>query len=140
MTEGCRLASPSWSVMMRDCTIVDKPMGRCRGVRQLSEPEYQTVAHVGELIEGRGIEVKLDGRSIALFLDEGAYYAIDNACPHQGAPLCDGVVHDKSVTCLWHGWRFSLEDGRWLDSPRTRIGSYRVRVVGNDIQVGYPLV
>jgi nitrite reductase (NADH) small subunit/3-phenylpropionate/trans-cinnamate dioxygenase ferredoxin subunit len=39
------------------------------------------------------------------------------------------------VTCLWHGWRFSLEDGRWLDSPRTCVGTYPVRVVGDEIQV-----
>ena len=121
--------------MMRNWTQVDKPTPRCRGVLPLSEPEYRMVARVGDLVEGRGVEVLIDGHAIALFLDEGFYFAIDNACPHQGAPLCDGVVFDKSVTCLWHGWRFSLEDGRWLDSPRTRVGSYPVRVVGDEIQV-----
>ena len=98
---------------------------------------YHTVARVGEIAEGRGIPVEINGRVIAVFLDEGSYYAIDDACPHKGAPLCDGIVFDKSVTCTWHGWRFSLEDGRWLDSPKSRIqiGSYPVRVEGDEIQV-----
>jgi nitrite reductase (NADH) small subunit len=96
---------------------------------------YHTVARVGEIVEGRGQAFEVAGRVIAVFLDEGTYYAIDDACPHKGAPLCDGIVFDRSVTCTWHGWRFSLVDGRWLDSPRTRVDTYPVRVVGDEIQV-----
>jgi nitrite reductase (NADH) small subunit/3-phenylpropionate/trans-cinnamate dioxygenase ferredoxin subunit len=96
---------------------------------------YQTVARVGDIAEGTGKPVEVEGRVIALFLDEGRYYAIDDACPHRGAPLCDGIVYDQSVTCTWHGWRFSLVDGRWLDSPRGGVDSYPVRVVGDEIQV-----
>src|SRR5580704_9987531 len=98
---------------------------------------YHTVARVGEIAEGRGIPVVIEGRTIAVFLDEGIYYAIDDACPHKGAPLCDGIVYNKTVTCTWHGWRFSLEDGRWIDSSgrRNRTGTYPVRVEGDLIQV-----
>jgi nitrite reductase (NADH) small subunit/3-phenylpropionate/trans-cinnamate dioxygenase ferredoxin subunit len=98
---------------------------------------YQTVAKVGEIPEGEGRAFEVDGRIIAVILDRGTYYAIDDHCPHQGAPLCDGMFAEKTVTCAWHGWRFSLEDGRWLDSPRSnlRIGSYPVRVEGDEIQV-----
>ena len=98
---------------------------------------YQTVAKVGEIPEGEGRPFEVAGRMIAVMLDQGRYYAIDDNCPHQGAPLCDGVVYDKTVTCTWHGWKFSLEDGRWLDSPKgkVRVGSYTVRVEGDEIQV-----
>jgi nitrite reductase (NADH) small subunit/3-phenylpropionate/trans-cinnamate dioxygenase ferredoxin subunit len=98
---------------------------------------YQTVAQVGEIPEGQGRVFEVDGRMIAVFLDQGRYYAIDDACPHQGAPLSDGLVFDKCVTCTWHGWRFSLEDGSWLDSRkgRIRVGTYPVRVENNEIQI-----
>jgi nitrite reductase (NADH) small subunit/3-phenylpropionate/trans-cinnamate dioxygenase ferredoxin subunit len=94
------------------------------------------VAKVGEIPEGEGRAFDVNGRIVAVFLDGGHYYALDDTCPHQGAPLSDGIVCDRSVTCTWHGWRFSLEDGRWLDSPRTRVDSFPVRVVGEEIQVG----
>ena len=96
---------------------------------------FHTVAKVGDVAEGTGIPVEVGDRMIALFLDGGAYYAIDDACPHQGAPLCDGIVEGKTVTCAWHGWQFSLEDGRWLDSPKIGVGTYPVRVVGDEIQI-----
>jgi nitrite reductase (NADH) small subunit len=54
-----------------------------------------------------------------------------------GASLADGCVEGTSVTCSWHGWRFSVKDGAWLDNPRSKIAnpSYPVRVVGDEIQV-----
>ena len=42
---------------------------------------YQTVARVGELQEGVGQVFEVDGRLIALFLEEGNYYAIDDGLP-----------------------------------------------------------
>ncbi len=98
---------------------------------------FQTVAQVGEIAEGQGLACEVNGRMIAVFLDKGTYYAMDDACPHQGAPLSDGVVSDGCVTCTWHGWRFGLQDGRWLDSPksRTMVATYPVRVVDDQIQV-----
>ena len=98
---------------------------------------YRTVAKVGDIPEGEGRAFEVEGRTIAVILENGTYYAIDDHCPHQGAPLCDGMIEGKTVTCLWHGWRFSLEDGRWLDSPKSkvRIGSYPVRVEGDEVQV-----
>lgn len=99
---------------------------------------FHTVAKVGEIPEGQGLAFEVEGRMIAVFLDNGEYYAIDDCCPHQGAPLSDGIVYDKSVTCTWHGWRFSLTDGKWLDSPRSRtcVRTYPVRIEGDVIQVG----
>ncbi len=101
----------------------------------MGSERFHTVAQVGEIAEGQGGSFVVEDRVIAVFLDEGTYYAIDDTCPHQGAPLCDGIVCDKTVTCTWHGWRFSLVDGRWIDNPRIRVGTYPVRVVGDEIQV-----
>ena len=99
---------------------------------------YHTVAKVGEIPEGEGRPFEVEGRIIAVILDHGGtYHAIDDACPHQGAPLCDGIVDSGTITCTWHGWRFRLEDGLWLDSPKSKlhVGTYPVRVEGDEIQV-----
>lgn len=97
---------------------------------------FQTVAQVNEVEEGRGLPVEVDGRPIAVFLSNGEYYAIDDSCPHNGAPLCDGLVTGKELTCSWHGWMFNLETGKRLDSGRGKVGTYPVRVVDGVIQVG----
>jgi nitrite reductase (NADH) small subunit len=103
-----------------------------------AETPFTAVGQVGEVPEGEGRPFEVEGRMIAVFLQEGTYYAMDDCCPHQGAPLSDGVLCDKTVTCSWHGWRFSLEDGKWLDSPRTSVATYPVRVVEDRIEVAVP--
>ena len=104
----------------------------------VSSATFHAVAKVGEIPEGQGRVFEVDGRLIAVFQAGGEYYALDDACPHQGAQLSDGVVYDvdRSVTCTWHGWRFSLEDGRHLEGSRCRVATYPVRVEGDAIQVG----
>ncbi|MFO0955921.1 MAG: nitrite reductase small subunit NirD [Isosphaeraceae bacterium] len=103
----------------------------------MSDAPFQTVARVGEIPEGQGTYLEVGDRIIALFHCGGQYYAMDDACPHQGAPLSDGVLddNDRSVTCTWHGWRFSLEDGRHLEGSKCRVPTYPVRVVDGEIQV-----
>jgi nitrite reductase (NADH) small subunit/3-phenylpropionate/trans-cinnamate dioxygenase ferredoxin subunit len=55
-----------------------------------------------------------------------------------GASLSGGCVENGIVTCPWHAWRFRLHDGAWADNPRIKIGSYPVRVQGEQLQIQVP--
>ncbi len=97
--------------------------------------EFVTVAQVGTIPEGEGKTFNVGGRLVAVFCDEGEYFAIDDVCPHMGASLGAGAVEDGDVTCPWHAWRFRICDGTWQDNPKIKIDSFEVRVDGDDIQV-----
>lgn len=99
---------------------------------------YVAVARVGEIPPITGKACKVGDRRIALFQDAGRYYALDDFCPHQGAPLNDGLVFDGTVMCKHHGWRFHLDTGRWASARRACVKTYPVRVVGEEIQVEVP--
>ncbi|RMF39827.1 MAG: nitrite reductase (NAD(P)H) small subunit [Planctomycetota bacterium] len=99
---------------------------------------FVTVARVGEIPEGRGRAYPVGKRMIAVFCVEGRYYAIDDFCPHQGASLAEGYLDGCIVACPLHHWRFSIEDGTWMDNTRIKIDAYPVRVVGDRIQVRIP--
>lgn len=100
--------------------------------------EFTTVAKVGAIEEGRGETFTVGGRLVAVFLENGQYFAIDDLCPHMGASLGAGEVIDGVVACPWHAWRFKVCDGTWCDNPRIKIDSFEVRVVGDEIQVRVP--
>ncbi len=59
--------------------------------------------------EGRA--VKIGGMEIAIFNVNGRFLTIENACPHKGGPLCDGITSGTTVVCPLHGQRFDLETG-----------------------------
>src|SRR5437588_10340776 len=109
-----------------------------RGSRKIVMSEFQTVCRVGDVGEGEGKTVTVGTKLIAVFLDQGQYYAIDDMCPHMGASLAGGYVENGHVTCPWHAWRFRLTDGAWADYSKLKIGCYAVRVVGEEIQVQVP--
>lgn len=56
------------------------------------------------------VKVQLCGREMVLFRDatSGDVQALDNVCPHRGAPLSSGWLSEKEsgtcVVCPYHGW------------------------------------
>jgi len=92
--------------------------------------------------------VEVEGRSIGVFNIRGEFVALRNSCPHQGAPLCLGLILDRVsadrpyallleddqeiVKCPWHGWEFDVRTGRSVFNP------HRVRVRAYDVTVESP--
>ena len=78
---------------------------------------YVPVAELNELQENQMKVVKVSNREIVLTLIEGKPYAFDRTCPHEAAPLDEGMIYKKSVICDDHGYTFDLETGE-CTSPK----------------------
>jgi nitrite reductase/ring-hydroxylating ferredoxin subunit len=65
---------------------------------------------------------------VALFNIDGTYYALENACPHQGGPIADGWIEGVTVTCPWHAWCFDLRTGGLTLGDLATIPRFEVRV------------
>ena len=98
-------------------------------------PEFVKIARRDEIAEGTGKTVEVNGVLIALFNSGGQFYAIDNACLHQGAPLGQGEVYGARVICPLHGWEYDLATGCNIDDLSMKLSCYRVRVEGDLVLV-----
>jgi nitrite reductase (NADH) small subunit len=79
------------------------------------------------LREGRSVQMGED--EIAIFNLGDRFVAVDNACPHRGGPLCDGIVSGASVVCPLHGYKVCLETGRVLKPDvAVRVDTHPVKV------------
>jgi nitrite reductase/ring-hydroxylating ferredoxin subunit len=88
----------------------------------------QTLGPVERVPPGSSITVALAGNvEIAVWNVDGEFYAIDNFCPHQGAPLANGFLCGHIVECELHGWQFDVRSGECL-TVSERITCYRVIV------------
>jgi len=101
-------------------------------------PQYTTIARVGDVAEGSGETFHVGNRTIALFLVDGKYYALDDRCPHMGASLSVGDIINGCVRCDRHLWTFNLADGACADAPQLKAETFEVRVAGEEIQVRLP--
>jgi 3-phenylpropionate/trans-cinnamate dioxygenase ferredoxin component len=97
---------------------------------------FVRAAAVAAVAPGVGQSVVVNGKRLALFLADGRYYALDDECPHRGAPLSEGECAGGEVICPWHDSRFDLATGAVKCLPAKRgVTSYPVQVVGDEIQV-----
>ncbi|MEJ7616135.1 MAG: Rieske 2Fe-2S domain-containing protein [Pyrinomonadaceae bacterium] len=95
-----------------------------------------TVGGVSDVPPGRAATVELDdGTELALYNVGGAFYAIENFCPHRGAPLAHGRLCGQFVECDWHGWRFDLRTGACLDRSDSEVESYLVIIEDDMIKI-----
>ena len=55
-------------------------------------------------------------------------WAVENRCPHQGFPLDDGILDEKTcvLTCNRHFWEFNLKTGDGLTGGF--LPTYRTKV------------
>ena len=108
-------------------------------------PLRHAIARADEIPPGGRLVVTLEGRSIGVFNVGGELFALRNACPHQGGPLCRGVLSGAAeaarpgryrysrrgeiLRCPWHGWEFDLRTGRSrIDPAGIRVRTYPVAV------------
>jgi nitrite reductase (NADH) small subunit len=83
---------------------------------------------------GEGRAVTIAGRRIALFRTRGGWYALDDACPHMGGPLSDGIVSDEVVICPLHERRYELASGASA-AGECAVAAHRVSVRDDEVHV-----
>ncbi len=98
---------------------------------------WQTVAKTGQVLPGSVRVVSVGEQRIALCNVDGAFYAIDDVCTHDGGALDQGELDGVEIECPRHGARFDVRTGRVTRLPAFRpVATYPVRVQGEDLQVG----
>ena len=72
---------------------------------------------------------------LAIYNVDGALYALDGVCPHQGGPLGNGRLEQCIVTCPWHGWQFDVRTGAHKLSTSVVQPPFPVRIDDDWIEV-----
>ena len=94
----------------------------------MAEMRRVRLASVEDVPVGEGRVVEAQGKVLALFNVDGAYYAIDNTCVHRGGPLGEGDLEGRVVTCPWHAWRWDVTTGANVNNPAVKVACFRVAV------------
>ncbi len=97
--------------------------------------EYR-VARVSDIAPGTTKVVDAGGTEVMLCNADGAIYAIEDVCTHDGGPLDQGELEGHCVICPRHGATFDVRTGQALTLPAVMpVMTYRVRVDGDDVYV-----
>jgi len=99
----------------------------------MSRQTMVTVA--GELAPGERKIAFIDGRSIVLFNIQGTIHAIDNACPHNGASLANGLLDGYMLRCPAHGLRFDVRTGCMAGNTGLKLTTFPVHTIDAKLAV-----
>jgi len=94
------------------------------------------VGPIASLPPGEAVRLETSPPIAVFCTDDGELYAIDDTCTHQDASLSDGEISGDEIECPLHGGAFNIRTGAPVCFPVVvAIEKYRVRVVGDDVQV-----
>ncbi len=119
--------------------------------------ERTRVAAVERFQPGDRELVTVEGRQVAVLNVDGNYYAIENLCAHDNAPVCTGRVQAKleaeyetpgerveerfigppTITCPRHGWEYDLATGIHVGDDSISLRTYEVIAEDGEVYVVY---
>jgi nitrite reductase/ring-hydroxylating ferredoxin subunit len=96
----------------------------------------------GKLPEGHAKKVDLGdplagtGKSIILCRVQGALYALDARCPHEGGRITEGPLIDgKLAMCPLHNFQFDPRSGKSVGRVCNDATTYRVKEKDGDCEI-----
>lgn len=97
---------------------------------------WTPVIAVASLPSGDYAQAEVDGVIVAVFNIDGAYYAIEDVCTHDGGGLTGGEIKGCEVVCPRHGAKFCLRTGAALTPPAYEpVRTYETRVQDGMIEI-----
>ena len=101
------------------------------------EAGFVAVLRMTDLPAGQGKTVAMNGKAIAVFHVNGGFYAIDDACTHEDAPLGEGTVRGTTVVCPYHDWVYEITSGHCHTDPSRPVGCFATKTHDGFVWVGY---
>lgn len=99
-------------------------------------PQRHVIGAVADIPPGSIKAVSVGTKQLVVCNADGRFYAVDNRCPHDGAPLAEGSLDGTTLICPWHNAEFDITCGRHLCPPAMEdIGAYPVFVNAGKLEV-----
>jgi len=93
------------------------------------EQSFLEVCPIVDIPVGKSKRILMNGIPVAVFHTDQGFYAIEDACSHQGASLAFGSLDGNHVACPRHGAIFDIRNGEVCSLPALRgVRSYLTRV------------
>jgi nitrite reductase/ring-hydroxylating ferredoxin subunit len=127
----------------------------------VSAHERYAVCKVEQLPRaGSRVLAEVRGIPVGIFRLSDGLYALENRCPHQGGPVCDGELFRRLVAevdegsgrvrefyasdeydviaCPLHGWEMDIRTGQVLADSHRRAISFPVHVEDDTVFIEVP--
>jgi len=79
--------------------------------------QFVKACRLEDIEEGRAKQVEIENRTVILAKYNGAVFALENMCTHDGGLLGEAEMIDGQIECPRHGARFDITSGEATRMP-----------------------
>ncbi len=98
--------------------------------------EFKKVANVSEIELGQMKTFEIDFERILICNVDGKFYAIEDECSHDSAPISTGRLKNNILMCPRHGAKFDVTNGAVKAPPAiVPLETFEIKIDGNNILV-----
>jgi Fe-S cluster biogenesis protein NfuA/nitrite reductase/ring-hydroxylating ferredoxin subunit len=146
LTEGVERSIRTYCPEIKTIRQVSKPASRAEtGGAQVvqfispfarsKDPGWDEVCGLHEIPDGGLVTRTVRGRELLLHRRGAMVSCVDNACAHMGMPLDAGELHEGTLRCPHHGFKYLLETGECLTVPEVQLRVHAVKVTNASVSV-----
>lgn len=100
-------------------------------IRWVKQPEGPAVG------EGKPVRCTVKGKQLILVRWQGTLHALEERCPHHGASLAQGRVHEGCIVCPRHLYQYDLITGRGKQHDGGNAATYPVEERADGTYIGF---
>ena len=79
---------------------------------------------------------KVERKELCVGQHKGKLFAIDDVCPHEGAPLSEGALRaDGKVVCPFHFYLFDAFSGECVGGICDSVASYPLKIEEDGVMI-----
>jgi nitrite reductase/ring-hydroxylating ferredoxin subunit len=105
----------------------------------LEEILYLRLCSIGDVPKGGMRQFDLRDREFLVVELNGGFFCLDGRCTHAGAPLAEGHLVNKILTCSWHYSQFDVTTGSVVRGPAEKsLELFRMKIENGQIFIDLP--
>lgn len=100
---------------------------------------YLRLCSIGDVPKSGMRQFDLRDREFLVVELNGEFFCLDGRCTHAGAPLAEGHLTNKILTCPWHYSQFDVTTGSVVRGPaENSLELFRMKIENGQIFIDLP--
>jgi nitrite reductase/ring-hydroxylating ferredoxin subunit len=98
-------------------------------------PQWHDVADEASIPMKKAVRLEHEDKAMFVYRTHDEVRVYDSLCPHQVTNIPELAIHDTTLTCPKHGWKFDINTGACIEKGKHPLKRLEATIEGGRLQV-----